>query len=59
MIFFKVHMKGTNISVFTIATNREAAKRNGHAWIGGDPDKYEVTPLTEDGDRIKIEAHYV
>ncbi len=55
MIFFKVHKKGTNISVFTCAFDREGAKREAHDWIGGNTDEYEVTPLTERGDRFKIE----
>lgn len=60
MIFFKVHLKGTNISVFTTAFNREEAKQNAHRWIQmGNPDEYEVTPLTSPGDRFKIETFHV
>lgn len=49
-IVFMVEMG--NIHVFVIAFNREGAKSTAHAWIGGDPDRYIVSPLTEPGDRI-------
>lgn len=33
---------------------REEAKRNAHALLGGDPDKYAVTPLTNFGEQVAI-----
>lgn len=41
-----------NIHYFTYTADRESAKRNAGRWIGGNPDDYIVTPLTERGDRI-------
>lgn len=60
MIFFKVHLKDTNISLFTMASNRENAKKLAREWFGrGNPDDYEVTPLTAEGDRFKVEVVHV
>lgn len=44
-----------NIRVVTWASGREEAKRNAHVWLGADPDKYIVTPLSEIGDRVRID----
>lgn len=44
-----------NIHVITNGYTREDAKRSAHKWIGADPEQYVVTPLTEKGDRIKID----
>lgn len=54
-IYFMVEMG--NIHFFTYALNRENAKRKAVKWIGGNPDDYTVTPLTEPGDRIAL--HYI
>lgn len=51
-IVFMVEMG--NIHVFTYQLDRESAKRDAHAWIGGNPDDYIVTPLTTPGDRIRL-----
>ena len=60
MQFWKVHLKGTNISWFGVAHGREDAKNKAFQWIEiGDKDDYEVTPLTEQGDRFKVEVFYV
>ena len=43
-----------NIHVFTIAANRERAKHNAYSWIGGNADRYVVTPLTKPGDKVHL-----
>ncbi len=55
-IFYCVSQPNTNIKVFTMAYNREGAKRQAHRWIGLDPDKYTVSPLTNKGDRVKLDV---
>lgn len=35
----------------TVRQDREEAKRKAHDWIGGDPERYEVTPLCGKEDR--------
>lgn len=52
-IYFMVEMG--NIHFFTYAFNREHAKQQAQGWIGGNPDNYTVTPLTEPGDRIALD----
>jgi hypothetical protein len=44
-----------NVHVICNASNREDAKRTAWKWIGYDRDRYMVTPLTDEGDRIKID----
>ena len=44
-----------NIHVVCTARNREYAKSKAHAFIGGNPDDYTVTPLTEAGDRLHLD----
>lgn len=44
-----------NVHVLTYATDRENAKRNAQKWMGMNPDHYTVSPLTEPGDRIKLD----
>lgn len=51
-LLFMVEMG--NIHVITIAYGREGAKNNAYQWMGGDPDKYIVTTLTDPGDRIHM-----
>lgn len=55
MIFFKVTNQITEISLFAMAFSREEVKRIAHRYLGGDPDKYVVTPLTEPDDIFKVE----
>ena len=45
-----------NVHVILNALNREDAKRRARNWIGYDSEKYTVTPLTEKGDRIKLDV---
>jgi hypothetical protein len=52
-ILFLVEMG--NIHFLCYANDREDAKRQAHRWMGADPDKYIVSPLTEPGDRVRIE----
>lgn len=52
-IFFLVAFG--NIKYFTWALDREDAKRNAHSWIGGNADDYVVEPLTNKGDRVKLD----
>lgn len=47
--------KPGNVHVLTFALSREDAKRNAARWIEGDPEKYIITPLTEKGDRVKLD----
>lgn len=35
--------------------DRERAKERASKWLGGNPDVYTVTPLTEPGDRIHLD----
>lgn len=51
-VLFMVEMG--NVHFFCFAYDREGAKRQAHAWIGSDKDKYIITPLTEPGDRIHM-----
>ena len=51
-ILFMVEMG--NIHYLCFATDREDAKRQAHAWIGGNADHYIVSPLTGIGDRLHI-----
>lgn len=44
-----------NAHVITVGLDREDAKRTAHRWLDGNPDEYIVTPLTREGDRIKID----
>jgi len=45
-----------NIHVFTFAPNRNEAIHTAANWIGANySDKFIVTPLTKDGDRIKFD----
>ena len=58
-IMFLVHPKNTNIRVITYARDREGAKRGAARWLGngwGGLDNWEVTPLTEDGDRVHLDV---
>lgn len=48
-----------NVNVITNSVRdghigREEAKRKASHWIGGDPDTYTVTPLTDKGDRVHL-----
>jgi hypothetical protein len=56
-ILFLVEMG--NIHVLTYSWNREQAKRDAHKWMGGDADNYIVSPLTEPGDRIRLQTDEV
>lgn len=56
-ILFLVHPKDTNIRVFVFAHGREQAKDVAQGWLGrgwGGPNNWEVTPLTEKGDRVHM-----
>lgn len=60
MQFWHVHIKDTNLHWFGTGFNRESVKENAHKWFGmGNPDEYIVTPLTNPGERFKLEAFYV
>jgi len=43
-----------NAHVVVYAKGREEAKRQALPWLGYDPDKYVVSPLTRPRDRIKL-----
>jgi hypothetical protein len=52
--------KPGNVHWVGIASNREIAKQYAHEWFGyADPDKYIVTPLTNPGERWKVEVFQV
>lgn len=52
-ILFLVKRPGQYIdNVIVDATDREYAKRHAKHILGGNPDQYIVTPLTEPGERI-------
>lgn len=41
-------------AVIVMATTREFAKSHSQPLLGGDPDKYEVEPITEFGEPINF-----
>jgi len=43
-----------NVVAIVHGRDREFAKENARDWLGGDPDQYVVTPLTNEGDRIAV-----
>lgn len=47
-------VKFGNVHYIAFAVDRERAKGLAHTWIGGNPDEYTVTPITEKGDRIHL-----
>lgn len=54
MILFRVRSKEQRASVICMANGREDAKNQSRDWLVGNPDNYEVTPLTEDNENVKI-----
>jgi len=52
---FVVEAAQRNVKVIVWTIGRENAKRKAHEWIGNDPDKYVVTPITNPGDRVKLD----
>lgn len=54
-ILFLVEMG--NVHYLCYANDREDAKRQAHRWIGANVDDYTITPLTEPGDRVRIELN--
>ena len=44
-----------NVHWIGMCMDREDAKRMAHKWIGGDKERYTVSPLTEPGDRLHVE----
>lgn len=52
LILFQVRRSSHNF--FCYVTDREAAKRQARSWLGGDPDTYTVTPLTNVGETIYV-----
>lgn len=45
--------RGTNVYIVT-TKSREDAKSSARAFLLGDPDTYAVDPLTNAGDRVRI-----
>lgn len=45
-----------NVKYVVWAHGREDAKRKARTWLGADPDKYVVTPITNPGDRVHLEV---
>lgn len=48
-VFLVYHNKDDFQNVIVVANDREKAKRRAQRILGGDPDKYIVTPVTERG----------
>lgn len=62
-LVFLVKPKGTNLRVFVYARGRETAKHAAARWLGGEHawggfDNWEVTPLTEHGDRVFLDVTF-
>jgi hypothetical protein len=49
-IIFLVTREGFTVNVIVETTDRESAKCHADHFLGGDPDRYVVTPLTKPGD---------
>jgi hypothetical protein len=54
MIFFIVRKKTEKAAMICMANSREDAKNQAHPWLAGNPDEYEVTPLTEPDENVKV-----
>lgn len=55
-IFLVQPFEGSSTKFVTGAFGREEAKRRGRVWLGaGSPDNYIVTPITNPGDRVKLD----
>lgn len=52
MILWLVEMG--NIHYVCTGFHRETVKAEAHKYIGGDPETYTVTPLTQTGDRVFV-----
>lgn len=44
-----------NAKVIVWALSREDAKRKASLWIQGDRERFVVTPITNPGDRVKLD----
>lgn len=58
-LFLVQHPEGNDttrrIKMVTLAVGREDAKRKARYWMGGNPDEYIVTPITNPGDILKVD----
>lgn len=54
--FWVVEIGNTHIILNTQRQDREEAKRKARQWLGGNPDNYTVTPITEPGDRVRLDV---
>lgn len=52
--FWVVELGNAHVIVGVIG-DRENAKQRAFKWLGGDPDAYTVTPITEPGDRVHLD----
>ena len=52
-ILFRV-TRGHSHRVIVWAKTREDAKKYALSWLGGDPETYEVEPLTNPGDTVQV-----
>lgn len=55
-IFWVVEYGNAHVILNTQRPDREEAKRRAFKWLEGDPDKYVVTPITEAGDRVRLDV---
>jgi hypothetical protein len=54
--FWVVEQGNAHVILNTQRQDREEAKRTAAKWLGGNPDQYKVTPITEPGDRVRIDV---
>lgn len=57
MILFKVSSEDGINHVIATANDREEAKRKARKQLLADPDRYIVTPLTKEGDKVIIKVN--
>lgn len=53
--FWLVEIGNAHVILNTSGPSREEAKRKAYTWLGGDSDRYTVTPLTEPEDRVHLD----
>lgn len=54
--FWVVELGNAHVILNTQRQDREEAKYQAQKWLGGDPDDYTVTPITEPGDRVRLDV---
>jgi len=59
MIVFLVTSELGGVHVICTATNREYAKSKASQFLGGNPDEYIVSPLTNKGDKVHLDITFI